>query len=326
MMSSELVREYERQMKALRIGDTPLKRCGKIEKRLGIRRLHVKLEGANPTGTHKDRMALMIALDARRKGLDTVAAATCGNYGVALLKVCDRLGMNCIIYIPTEYEGIRNAEIADAGGQLVRIEGSYEAAIRICSEDCARNSWHDANPGGENKEASIYSYTFIAKEIAQSLGRRPDWVSVPVGNGTILAGVWQGFLAIGMKPHMLGTSNNNAAIRGMVSKEYMPKVVPDISLTHVNDPLAGNFLPDAEDAIRAMLDSNGAGMEISDEEMVSASQMFLEEENLEILPASASTLAGIMRLETKSHTFVPIATARGDVGSARRQRQRAIGV
>lgn len=313
----ELIREYERQMKSMRIGGTPMKRCSKIEKRLGIRRLHVKLEGENPTGTHKDRMALLITLDAKSRGLDTVAAATCGNYGIALLHVCDKLGLACKIYVPTEYEGTRNAEIANAGGQMVDAGGTYEDAIRICSKDCRENGWHDANPGGANKEIGLYSYTFIAKEVAQSLGRRPDWVSVPVGNGTILAGIWQGFNSIGMKPHMLGTSNNNAAIRGMISKEHVPKAVPDMTLTHVNDPLAGNFLPDAEDAISAMLDSNGAGMEISDEEMVSASQMFLEEENLDILPASASTLAGIMHLETKSHTFVSVATARGNLGSRR---------
>ena len=303
-------------MKAMRIGATPLKRCSKIEKRLGVRRLHVKLEGENPTGTHKDRMALMVVLDARSKGCDTVAAATCGNYGAALLKVCDKLGMNCTIYIASEFEGSRNTEIVDAGAQLVRIDGNYEDAIRRCSRDCSQNGWHDANPGGANKEAGIYAYTYIAKEIAQALGRRPDWVSVPVGNGTILAGVWQGFTSIGMKPHMLGTSNNNAIIRGMVTKTYALKPVPDMTLTHVNDPLAGNFLPDAEEAIAAMVDSNGSGMEIMDEEMVSASQMLLEEENLDILPASAGALAGIMRLETKSHTFVAVATARGDLGSS----------
>ena len=314
MIPLELIREFERQMRSMRIGNTSLKRCNKIEKRLGIRRLYVKLEGENPTGTHKDRMALFVALDARRRGFDTIAVATCGNYGVALLRVCEKLGVSCRIYVPSEFEGTRNAEIIDAGGQLVRVEGNYEDAIRVCSKDCRENNWHDANPGGANKEVGIYSYSFIAKEVAQSLGRRPDWVSVPVGNGTILAGIWQGFTSMGMKPHMLGTSNNNAAIRGMVSKEYVPKPVQDITLTHVNDPLAGNFLPDAEDAISAMLDSNGAGMEISDEEMVSASQMLFEEENLEILPASASSLAGIMRLETKSHTFVSIATARGDLG------------
>ena len=65
MIPLELIREYEKQMRELRIGNTPLVRAQKLEKRLGIRRLLLKLEGANPTGTHKDRMALIYALDAR---------------------------------------------------------------------------------------------------------------------------------------------------------------------------------------------------------------------------------------------------------------------
>jgi len=313
----ELVREFERQMKAMRIGNTPLKRLQKIERLLGTRRLHIKLEGENPTGTHKDRMALLLILSARRAGYDTVAAATCGNYGASLLRVCDKLGMQCRIFIPTEYEGTRNAEITDAGGKIVTIQGDYENAIKTCIRECAGNRWYNANPGGTNSELGIYAYTFVAKEMAQALGRQPDWVSVPVGNGTVLAGIWQGFQSMGMKPRMLGTSNNNAAVRGMVMGREVPVTAPEMTLTHVNDPLAGNYLPDAEDAIRAVIDSKGRGMEISDEEMVEAAKMLLEEEGLDILPASASALAGIRHLETKTHTFVMVATARGNPGGTR---------
>jgi threonine synthase len=310
----ELIREFERQMKAMRIGDTPFRRLQKIERQLGTRRLHIKLEGENPTGTHKDRMALLLTINARKAGFDTVAAATCGNYGASLLHICDKLGMQCRIYIPTESEGTRSAEITDAGGKIVPIKGNYETAINVCAQECAANSWCNANPGGANDELGMYAYTFIAKEMALVLGRQPDWVSVPVGNGTILAGIWQGFQSMGMKPRMLGTSNNNAAVRGMIMGASVPVPVPDMTLTHVNDPLAGNYLPDAENAIRSMTESKGQAMEITDEEMVDAAKMLWEEEGLDILPASASTLAGIRRLETKTQTFVLVATGRGDRG------------
>ncbi len=316
MVPLELIREFERQMKAMRIGNTPLRRLPKIEKILGTRRLHIKLEGENPTGTHKDRMALLLTVNAQKAGHDTIAAATCGNYGASLLRVCDKLGMQCRIYIPTEFEGTRNAEIVNAGGSITEVQGNYEDAILKCARECAENGWYNANPGGRNNELGMYAYTFIAKEIAQSIGRQPDWVSVPVGNGTILAGVWQGFQSMGMKPRMLGTSNNNAAVRGMILGESIPVPVPDMTLTHVNDPLAGNYLPDAADAIRAMTESKGTAMEIPDEEMVSAARMLAREEGLDILPASASTLAGVMRLETKTHTFVLVATARSSAGDA----------
>ncbi|HUU07737.1 MAG TPA: pyridoxal-phosphate dependent enzyme, partial [Thermoplasmata archaeon] len=84
----ELIREFERQMRELRIGQTPLRRLQNAERRLGVRRLHIKLEGENPTGTHTDRMALLLALDARSKQFDTLTVATCGNYGAAMAHVC----------------------------------------------------------------------------------------------------------------------------------------------------------------------------------------------------------------------------------------------
>lgn len=313
MVPLELMRDFERQMKAMRIGNTSLRRLQKLERRLGTRRLYVKLEGENPTGTHKDRMALLLTLSAQKAGHDTIAAATCGNYGASLLHVCDKLGMQCNIYIPTEFEGTRSAEISNAGGRIIKVDGNYEDAILTCARDCAARGWFNANPGGRNNELGIYSYVHIAKEIAQSIGRQPDWVAVPVGNGTILSGIWQGFQSMGMKPRLLGTSNNNAAVRGMILGRDVPVPVPDMRLTHVNDPLAGNYLPDAIDAIRAMTESKGLAMEIPDEEMVEAARMLAEEEGLDILPASASTLAGIRHLETKTHTFVMVATARGGV-------------
>jgi len=307
----ELIREFEMQMKALRIGNTSLRRAQKLEKRLGVRRLHIKMEGENPSGTHKDRMALLLALDARKKGFDTLAAVTCGNYGAALAYVCEKLNMNCSIYIPSEFVAPRRPEIEKRGARVVIVDGDYEAALKSANEEALRNHWYNANAGGSNKDLGIYSYSFIAREIAQSLGRQPDWVSVPVGNGTVLAGVWQGFRAMGMKPRVLGCSNNNSAVRGVVNKMKVMLDVPDLEITEINEPLSGNFLPDGQDAVDSIVESNGAGAEVSDEELVKASKIAWEDEGLDLLPASAGAIWGIAQLESRNHTFVAVATGRG---------------
>ncbi len=314
MIPLELMRDFERQMKAMRIGDTPLRRLQKIERRLGTRRLYIKLEGENPTGTHKDRMALLLTIRAQKAGFGTIAAATCGNYGASLLHVCDKLGVQCKIYIPTEFEGTRSAEIANAGGKIVKVDGNYESAIVTCARDCAVNRWYNANPGGGNHELGIYSYSYIAKEVAQSIGRQPDWVSVPVGNGTLIGGVWRGFRSIGMKPRMLGTSNNNSAVRGLVLGQRTQVDVPDLQITEMNEPLAGNFLADPEEAIAAVLDSGGAAMEIPDPELLEASHMVKVEEGLDILPACAGTVSAIGKLDSRNHVFVAVFSGRGHTG------------
>jgi threonine synthase len=307
----ELIREFEMQMRSLRIGTTSLKRAPKLEKRLGIRRLHLKLEGENPSGTHKDRAALMNALDARKKGKNAITAVSCGNYGAALAYVAEKLDMDCHIYIPCDFASPRKAEIESMGAKVVLIKGDYEAAMRKSTEDSAKGDWYNANPGGENKELGIFAYTYIAKEIAQSLGRQPDWVSVPVGNGTLMGGVWQGFRGMSMKPRMLGVSNNNSAIHGLVAGARDSLEVPDLEITEINEPLSGNFLLDPEEVISAVIDSNGVAQEVPDEDLVKAAEIIMKEEGLDVLPAAAGSVWGISRLESKNHVFVAVVTAKG---------------
>lgn len=317
MIPLELMREYEKQMRPLKIGETPLVRAQKLEKRLGIRRLHLKLEGENPSGTHKDRAALIHCLDARLKGLTTLTAVSCGNYGAALAFVADKLNMAAKIYIPSGFAAPRRGDIEAMGGEVVSVEGDYEAALRESAADAVKKHWYDANPGGSNKELCSFAYAFIAKEIAQSLGRSPDWVSVPVGNGAVISGIWQGFRGMSMKPKMMGCSNNNSAIYGLVCGAKVRVDVPGYHETELNEPLCGNFLTDGEEAIAAITESNGSATEVPDEDLLKAAALIAQEEGLDILPASAGAVWGISKLDSKNHLFVAVLTGKGHPGSAR---------
>ena len=311
MIASELIRDFEMQMRELRIGHTPLRRAQKLEKKLGLRRLQLKLEGENPSGTHKDRMALLLALDARGRGKNAMAAVTCGNYGAALAYVCGKLDMQCHVYVPSTFAATRNKDIEAYGGNIVVAEGDYEAALNASMRDIDKNGWYNANPGGVNRELGVYSYSFISREIAQELGRQPDWAAVPFGNGTVISGVWQGFRAMSMKPRLLAYSNNNSAVRGLVNKSREPITVPDLTITEINEPLSGNFLLDDREGMDAVLESNGTAFEVSDEELVKAAKLIMAEEGLDVLPASAGAIPAIKRLDSKNHTFVAVVTGRG---------------
>ncbi|OGS41838.1 MAG: hypothetical protein A3K67_03080 [Euryarchaeota archaeon RBG_16_62_10] len=302
------------QMRSLRIGNTPMRRAQKLEKRLEVRRLHLKLEGENPSGTHKDRAALMHALNARKRGKKALAAASCGNYGAALAYVCDKLNLGCHIHVPAEFVAPRRTEIVRRGAEITDVDGDYEDAFRRSAEDAAANGWYDANPGGPDKELDLYAYSFIAREIAQALGRQPDWVSVPVGNGTCISGIWQGFRSMSMKPRMLGVSNNNSAVRGMVLKAKAPVDLPRVDVTEVNEALCGNFLTDGAEAVSAMLESNGTGVEVPDSELVKAAEVIRKDEGIDVFPASAGAVWGIRSLESRNHVFVAVITGRGNLG------------
>lgn len=315
MIPLELIREFEMQMRALRIGGTSLVRAQKLERRLGIRRLHLKLEGENPSGTHKDRAALIHCLNARNKGLQTVTAVSCGNYGAALAYVAEKLNMSAQIYIPTEFAAPRRAEIESMSAKVVDVKGDYEVTFRKAAEDARTKKLYNANPGGVNSEIDIFAYTYISKEIAQAIGRQPDWVSVPVGNGSLIGGIWQGFQGMSMKPRILGVSNNNSAVHGVALGIKGPLNVPNLTITEINEPLAGNFLADPDEAVAAMVDSNGAAVEVPDEKLVEASKVIMQEEKLDVLPASAGAVWGITDLESKNHLFVAVLSGRGHFGN-----------
>ncbi len=118
-----------------------------------------------------------------------------------------------------------------------------------------------------------------------------------------------------MKPKMLGYANNNAAVRGIVTGAMVPVPVPNMTLTHENDPLAGNYLPDAQEAINAIVESKGTAIEISDEVMAETARILMVEENLDVLPASAGAIAALASIESRSNNLVAVATARGHFAS-----------
>jgi threonine synthase len=174
-----------------------------------------------------------------------------------------------------------------------------------------KNDWYNANPGGGSKELGLFAYTYVAKEIAQSLGRQPDWVSVPVGNGTLVGGVWKGFRSMSMKPRILGVSNNNSVIHGLASGAKQPLEIENLTVTETNESLAGNFVTDADEILEAVLESNGAAVEIPDSELIEASSILMAEEGIDALPASAGSVHGITRLDSKNHVFVAVVTGKG---------------
>ena len=132
------------------VGDTSLVRARNIERQVGLRQIYLKFEGGNPTGTQKDRIAFAQAMDALRRGFDTITMATCGNYGVAMALAASFAGLRCRIYIPENYHTNRIKEMTELGAEIVRVPGDYERTVAVSQELAAKHELYDANPGGGN--------------------------------------------------------------------------------------------------------------------------------------------------------------------------------
>ncbi|MEM4657809.1 MAG: pyridoxal-phosphate dependent enzyme [Candidatus Methanosuratincola sp.] len=286
------------------VGDTILLRARNTEREVGLRQIYLKFEGGNPSGTQKDRIAFAQAMDAMRRGFDTVTLATCGNYGAAMAIAASIAGLRCIIYIPRTYHTKRIKEMEQYGAQIVRVEGDYEAAVTLSSAVADAEGYYDANPGGENSVLQIKAYGEIAFEIYDELRDAPAAVAVPVSNGTTLAGIYKGFLSLYRRgktsrmPRIVAASSfrKNPIIEAYLSNspsccDLKPEKVRE---TPMNEPLVNWHSADGNLALDAVRVTNGWASHASDKNMLAFQRLIRDCEGLNVLPASTVGLIALL--------------------------------
>jgi threonine synthase len=296
----------------IEIGDTALSRARNLERELGFRQLYLKFEGGNPTGTQKDRIAFAQCHDALRRGYGIITVATCGNYGAAMALGAQLSGLKCIIYIPETYHTLRIQEMENLGSEVRRSGKTYEDCVTFSSEEAARNEWYDANPGGVNTSLQIMAYAEIANEIYDQLRDAPKVVGVPVSNGTLLAGVYRGFVGLYRRgktsriPRMIAGSSadQNPIIHAFRQNlEFCQDLSPESLIeTSVNEPLINWHSFDGDEALYAMKKSRGGAHHLTDEELTIQAEMLSNKEGLKVQPASTAGLAALL----KEHTEQPM--------------------
>lgn len=291
------------------VGDTALVRARNIEREVGLRQIFLKFEGGNPSGTQKDRIAFAQVMDALRRGFDAITIATCGNYGVAVALAASLAGLRCIIFIPEAYHTKRTREMEDIGAEISRIPGDYEQAIDVSQEYARAHEMYDANPGGENTAQQLKAYGEIAYEIYDELRDAPAVISVPVSNGTTIAGVYRGFLSLYRRgktsriPRMVAGSSymKNPIVQAFrrnspTCEDLRPEKIHE---TPVNEPLINWRSIDGDYALEAIRETGGWAADASDKGMLAFSRMIREREGLNVLPASTAGLSALMERHRK---------------------------
>ena len=306
------------------VGDTNLVRARNIEREVGLRQLYLKFEGGNPTGTQKDRIAFAQAMDALRRGFDTITLATCGNYGVACALAASIAGLKCIIQVPENYHTQRIKEMTDLGAEIIRVKSDYEGAVVESTEFADKYEYYDANPGGNNLALQLKAYGEIAYEIYDELRDAPKILAVPVSNGTTLAGIYRGFLSLykrGKTSHMpkfiAGSSfKKNPIVQAFIhNKEKCEDLIPQkIKESRINEPLINWHSIDGDFALDAVRKTSGWAADATDKNMIAFSKLIREKEGMSVLPASTAGLIAMLDLHKRepisSDRFVVILTGR----------------
>lgn len=284
------------------IGETPLIRADDIGKKLGIENLYLKLEGHNPTGTHKDRLAIQHVDDAIVRNYDTITVGSCGNYAHSMSFVARKTDLDCKIFTPEKYTSNLVDKMKENGAEVLRVEGGYEEAVEESRKMAEKNDWYDANPGRKNTPISLVAYADISEEIQEHLDEKPATVSVSVGNGTTIAGVHLGYRLLWRKkraegiPRMIAASSlgNNAIIETIRqgSKDILELPPDSLKETEINEPLLNWKSLDGQEAVNAIYDTDGTAIGLTDEEIVHYYAL-LKEEGIEALPCSCTAIGAL---------------------------------
>jgi threonine synthase len=295
---------------SLEIGDTSLNRARNLEREFNIRQLYLKYEGENPSGTQKDRIAFAQVHDAFRRNYNIISLATCGNYGVAVAYAAYLAGMQCKIFIPETYHTERLKEMENFNAEIIRLPGTYEDTVTESSKLAKKNRWYDANPGGANTSLQITAYAEIANEIYDQLRDAPKYIASPVSNGTLLAGVYRGFVSLykrGKTSRIPKFIAGSAAYKNPIissfkagldfCKDIDPKLVKE---TAINEPLINWHSFDGNEALYAITQSGGEAQHISDKKMKEMSVFLHKKEGYRILPASTSGLIALLQMHEKN--------------------------
>lgn len=286
---------------------TPSLRVRRLELFLKLDATSIKFEGANATGTHKDRLARVQVAYAKSRGFAGVSVGTCGNHGTALAYWARRAGLACHLFAPGRYHLPRLGEMRAHGGMVNLVEGPYESAVEASVRFAADHDLYDANPGArDHAQRGREAYAPIASEIVQETGGAPDYVAVPMGNGTALWGVWQGFVdlhrdgLIAAVPRMVGasTATGNPILDSFragapVVTDLRPE---NLHETRINEPLVSIHPYDGDHALEALRESKGDVVTVQDGELSRMAHWLRRLEHVEALPAATAGLVALNRL------------------------------
>ncbi|MFC1897032.1 threonine synthase [Chloroflexota bacterium] len=280
-------------------GDTPLVRCSELEKRTGCGELYLKLEGCNPTGSFKDRgmvVAIAKALEADSKA---IICASTGNTSASAAAYAAYCGLTAIIVIPKGKIALgKLAQAIVYGAKIVSIDGNFDQALSIVQSLTEKHPVTLVNSVNPNR---IEGQKTAAFEVIDVLGEAPDYLFIPVGNAGNITAYWKGFVEYYQanrarnKPKMMGFQAEGAApiVRGFVIEE--PETVA--SAIRIGNPASW------QKAVAARDESGGIIDMVSDEEILAAYRLLATKEGVFGEPASAASLAGLIKLSQQGMDF-----------------------
>jgi threonine synthase len=283
----------------LTVGWTPVYDCKALATEYGVRQLLIKDDGRNPTGSFKDRPSALAVVKAREAGAGVVTTASSGNAGSALAGMCASMGMRSVVFVPAQAPAAKVAQLQIYGATVVLVDGSYDQAYDLCLQAAHAYGWYQRSTGynpfmTEGKKTA-------ALEVAEQLNWDvPDKVFVAMGDGCIMGGLWKGFRELkelGMidrLPQMIGVQSENAS--ALVDAVNGDGIVREGPARTIADSINVGRPRDATKAVRAIRESGGLGVKVSDDEIIASIGRLAQATGIFAEPAAAAAFAGFAKM------------------------------
>ncbi len=279
----------------LPVGNTPFFRPQRLAANLNLPELYIKNDSLNPSGSFKDRASELVVADAIRLGINEIVCASTGNAASSLACLSAAAGKKAVIFVPANAPAAKLAQIRVHGAELHSVAGTYDAAFAAALEYSAQHECLNRNTA--YNPLTIEGKKSSGLEMFLQLGAVPDWIAVPVGDGVILAGIhkaWVDLLRAGLTdklPRLLAVQ----AARSDATTSYWESGVYNDAATPVTiaDSISVTTPANARWAVRALLETDGKAIRVSDGQILEAQQELARQSGIFAEPSSAAVLAGL---------------------------------
>jgi len=283
-------------------GFTPLVRCDRLARRLGVGELYIKDDSVNhPTLSYKDRVVSVAATRALELGFDVLACASTGNLANSVAAHAARLGVECCVFIPDSLEAGKILGSAIFNPTILAVAGTYDDVNRLCTQVADRYGWGFVNINLRSYYAE--GAKTIGFEIVEQLGwRYPQHLVSPVAGGTLLPRIVRGLREL----RQIGL------VSGELPRVYAAQAAGCAPVVHALDtgldhpePVRPNTIAksiaignpaDGYQVIESVKATGGAGAAVTDAEIVDAIKLLAETEGIFTEPAGGTTLAATIDL------------------------------
>ncbi|HEV8672697.1 MAG TPA: threonine synthase [Methylomirabilota bacterium] len=282
-------------------GETPLLDAPTLARTLGVRRLALKFEGANPTGTIKDRSSATAVAAARQFGFRAISVVSTGNAGSSIGAYATRAGLRAFVFCYEQASAPKMHHMAAVASDLILYKGYYDDLIRLWDRMVEELPVFD---GGASRNAYKQDgKKTLAYEIAEQSGLRvPDVVVFPVAVGEAFISAWRGFRELASlgwieRPPLMVAAQSakaNPIVRAWKSSGPLEPV--KLSYTVAEGLSCGDPAAKGEWVLRILRESKGLAADVEDELILDTQRLLARTEGIYAGPTGVGTLAALRRL------------------------------